>query len=132
MKKSSLIILVVVLLIIGLLFVRFVIGGPEDSWIKDKNGIYIKHGNPSEPPDYVLEQQRAILQAQTFYDSAIAGGAILSSQCLGSFGDYSFDIVNVPRTGEDNLPGNQCEDYTQGLVHHFIELDKYGNVVRIQ
>lgn len=33
----------------------------EDSWIKDSNGIWIKHGNPSETPDYVLEQQKALL-----------------------------------------------------------------------
>jgi uncharacterized membrane protein YqiK len=64
MKKSNLIILVVILLIIGLFFVRFVIGGDEDTWIKDENGIYVKHGNPSTTPDYVLEQQRAIAESE--------------------------------------------------------------------
>jgi hypothetical protein len=70
MKKSNWIILVIILLIVGLLFVRFVIGGDEDSWIKDENGIWIKHGNPSTTPDYVLEQQKAIRDNQTTYNSS--------------------------------------------------------------
>ncbi|MDO8659953.1 MAG: hypothetical protein Q7K54_05150 [Candidatus Parcubacteria bacterium] len=132
MKKSYLVILIIILLIISLLFVRFVIGGDEDSWIKDSNGVYVKHGNPAETPDYVLEQQRAITQAQTFYNNAVMEGAILSSQCLGSFNDYAFDMVNIPRTKEDDKAENQCEDYRDGLVKKFIELDKYGNIVKVQ
>ena len=54
-----------------------------------------------------------------------------SSQCLGVVGGYAVDIVHVPRTEEDNLPENQCEDYREGRVSKFIELDKDGNVIRI-
>ncbi|MDO8623711.1 MAG: hypothetical protein Q7R52_05695 [archaeon] len=131
MKTSYLIILIIILLIISLFFVRFVIGGDEDSWIKDSKGVYVKHGNPAETPDYVLKQQRAITQAQTFYDAAQNAGTEFSSQCLGSFNDYAFDIVHVPRTAEDNQIENQCEDYVQGIVNHFIELDKDGNIVKV-
>lgn len=60
---------------------------------------------------------------------------IFNSQCLGTINvnnlDYVVDIVHVPRTQEDNLPENQCEDYRTGKVQHFIELDKDGNVVRV-
>jgi hypothetical protein len=45
MKKIVLIIIVVLL---SWLFVRFVIGGPEDDWIC-VNNEWIKHGNPSAP-----------------------------------------------------------------------------------
>jgi spore germination protein GerM len=45
MKKISLI-LVAILLV--WLFVRFVIGGPEDDWIC-VNNEWVKHGNPSAP-----------------------------------------------------------------------------------
>lgn len=45
MKKIVLIIIVVLL---GWLFVRFVIGGPEDDWIC-VNNEWVKHGNPSAP-----------------------------------------------------------------------------------
>lgn len=40
----------VILLIIGLLSVRFLLGGNEDSWIKDENGIWVKYGNPATTP----------------------------------------------------------------------------------
>lgn len=131
MKKINWIIFAFIFLIIALLFVRFVIGGDEDAWIKDSKGVYVKHGNPSETPDYVLEQQKAIAQAQTFYIAAVNAGTEFSSQCLGSFGDYAFDIVHVPRTAEDNHIENQCEDYVQGRVSHFIELDKEGNIILV-
>ena len=48
MKKSYLIILIAVLLIVGWLFVRFVIGGDEDTWVKNERGECIKHGMPSK------------------------------------------------------------------------------------
>lgn len=77
------------------------------------------------------EKQKIIEQAKQLYDQKKVVGMKFSSQCLGDVGDYAVDIVHVPRTAEDNLPENQCEDYRTGKVHHFIELDKDGNVVRI-
>ena len=38
-----LLIVVVILIVFGLL--RFVFGGPEDSWVC-KEGVWVKHGNP--------------------------------------------------------------------------------------
>ncbi len=43
MKKTLIIIAIV---IVAVLFIRFVIGGDEDTWIC-KNGEWVKHGNPS-------------------------------------------------------------------------------------
>lgn len=48
MKKLPIIILILILIIGGLFVVRFIFGGPEDSWICD-NGEWVKHGNPSAP-----------------------------------------------------------------------------------
>lgn len=45
MKKILLIILII--LLIGFI-IRFVLGGPEDSWICQDNQ-WIKHGNPRDP-----------------------------------------------------------------------------------
>ena len=45
--------------------------------------------------------------------------------------DDAVDVVHVPRNDVDNLIGNQCKDYREGRVSHFIELDKEGNDVRI-
>ena len=77
------------------------------------------------------EKQKIIEQAKQLYEQKKAEGMQFSSQCLGNVGGYAVDIVHVPRTAEDNLPENQCEDYRTGKVKHFIELDKDGNVVRI-
>jgi len=131
MKKIYLIIGIIILLSVGWLFVRFVIGGDEDSWIKDSNGIWVKHGVPSQTPDEVKEQQDAILCAGNLYLGEKDKNIVFDSQCLGVCGDYAVDIVHVPRTEEDNKVENQCEDYRQGKIKHFIELDKEGNVVGV-
>ena len=133
MKKKSIIIIVIVIIIllIAIPSLRIFFNGGEDTWIKDSREVYIKHGNPSATPDYVKEQQNLILQASNLYNQKKAEEMQFNSQCLGLIGDYAVDIVHVPRTTEDNLAENQCSDYREGKVSHFIELDKDGNIVRI-
>ncbi len=58
-------------------------------------------------------------------------GIEFNSQCLGTCKNYAVDIVHVPRIEEDNLVENQCEDFRNGNVKNFIELDENGNFVRI-
>jgi len=132
MKKRKILVFgIIILLVIILILIRTFSYGGEDNWIKDSKGVYVKHGNPSNTPDYVKEQQIAIEKAQELFQNEKNSGANFSSQCLGTTGDYAVDIVHVPRTSEDNLPANQCADYADGKVGHFIELDKEGNIVRI-
>jgi len=131
MKKIYWILIGIAILIIAWLSIRFFVGGGEDSWIKDEKGVWIKHGNPSETPNYVLEQQEVIDCALNKYESFTVLTVVISSQCLGTCEDYAVDIVHVPRTEEDNLVENQCEAYRNGSVSHFIELDKDGNLIRI-
>ena len=131
MKKTYLIVLVVVAILLAWFFIRFILGGNEDSWIKDERGVYVKHGNPSTTPENVLAQQEAINCALDLYQQEKAKTE-LNSQCLGSCGDYAVDIVHVPRTSEDNLAENQCQDYRQGKVSQFIELNKQGEIVQIK
>jgi hypothetical protein len=131
MKKSHRVLIIIGILIIGWIFVRFVIGGSEDDWIKDDKGVWIKHGVPSGTPGYVIEQQQIIEQALALYEQKKAEGMEFSSQCLGVVIDYAVDIVSVPRSVEDNMVENQCESYRSGEVTHFIELDEDGNIVRI-
>lgn len=130
MKKISWIgiIIILILIVAGL---RLFWAGGEDSWIKDEKGIWIKHGNPSQTPDYVTEQQNAITCASDLYGTAKNNGAEFNSQCLGTCGNYSVDIVNVPRTNEDNLIENQCSDFKAGITKHFIELDKNNKIFRV-
>jgi len=135
MKKLYLIlIIIVILVIVGLLAVRFLLGGNEDVWIKNNLGVYAKHGNPAETPNYVIEQQEAIMQALELYSQKKSEGMQFSSQCLGVVGEnvkYAVDVVHVPRVEEDNIVENQCEDYQLREVSNFIELDKDGKIVRV-
>lgn len=49
MKKQALIIiLVLVIITAAVVYLRFVIGGDEDTWLC-KNGQWVKHGNPAAP-----------------------------------------------------------------------------------
>jgi len=131
MKKIYQVLIVIGILVIGWIFVRFVIGGSEDDWIKDERGVWVKHGFPSEIPDYVTQQQQIINQTLSLYEQRKSEGMEFSSQCLGVVGNYAVDIVHVPRSSEDNLVENQCEAYRNSEVTHFVELDKDGNVIRI-
>ena len=126
MKKTFIFIIVGVFLILTVVF--FVLRGNEDNWIKDSRGIWIKHGNPSQTPTMVLEQQNAINCA---LDKFANFTEEINSQCLGVCGNYAVDIVHVPRNAEDNKIENQCEEYRNGSVNHFIELGKNGEIVRI-
>jgi hypothetical protein len=123
-------------LIIGILVCLLILGGiliylrsPEDNWIYDSRGVWVKHGAPAKTPDYVLEQQKMIVCAVNLYNQSSLGN--FSSQCLGSCNNYAVDIVHVPRAEEDDLIGNQCESITRGQLNHFIELDDKGNIVRV-
>lgn len=129
MRKLYLVLMFIFALIFIWLFLRFIIGGNEDDWIKNSEGVWVKHGNPAKVPDYVVEQQNAIKCAKDLYNQQ--NKSILSSQCLGTCLTYSVDIVHVPRIEEDNLPENQCSDYRNGKTSKFIELDKEGEIQRI-
>lgn len=133
-NNNILIVISAIILLIPIIFLllRFgVIGGSEDDWIKNGKGIYIKHGNPSEKPENVQAQEKALDCARNLYYKAVADGIILVSQCLGVCGEYSIDIVNVPRQDTDDLSDNQCQEYKDKVTSAFIELDKYGNIARV-
>ena len=131
MKPTYIILIIILVVVVGWMAIRFIIGGNEDTWIKDERGVWIEHGHPNFVPDYILEQSNAIECALNLYEQAKNSGMNFSSQCLGTCEDYAVDIVHVPRTSEDNLAENQCEDYRAGKVSKFIELDSKEDIVRI-
>lgn len=133
MKKSKnwwWIVIIVVILIVIWFGVRFILTS-EDTWIKNETGEYVKHGVPSDIPDYVKQQQDAVTCALQLYQQKKLEGMQFSSQCLGTCGDYAVDIVHVPRNTEDDKQENQCSDFREGKVRRFIELDNKGNIFRI-
>lgn len=70
--------------------------------------------------------------AQALHAGIVRAGIELDSQCLGRCGNYSVDLVHVPRLSRDDLPENQCRDYTENITVGFIELDRNGDLVRIE
>jgi len=131
-RKYWALVLAIIIIVVGILLLIRGLSG-EDSWIKDSRGIYVKHGNPSSTPDYVLEQKEMINCSNYLFGKAAMSSVVqLNSQCLGTCEDYAVDIVHVLRNEEDDLVENQCEDYKNGNVSHFIELNnENGEIVRI-
>lgn len=77
------------------------------------------------------KEQGFIECAKNLYYIAKEEGMIFDSQCLGACENYAVDIVHVPRISEDDLFDNQCEEFREGKVSNFIEIDKNGEIVRI-
>lgn len=57
----------------------------------------------------------------------LSNGPCLSEEIIQ---DWCVDVAHNPRQPVDNLPENQCRSYREGRVHHFVELDPQGNVIR--
>jgi uncharacterized protein (UPF0333 family) len=126
--------IIILVVILGLIVwgVFFVVSKfNEDVWVKDSKGLWIMHGKPSSIPLEAKDQLDAIECASDLYASASLQNVSFNSQCLGTCGNYSVDIVNVPRIALDDLSENQCGDYLSKKTTHFIELNSRGNIVRI-
>jgi len=127
MRRWIWIVGIVVLLGITLLFLR----GDEDSWLRfGKNGYQI-HGKAIAIPDFSYEQNESLKCAYQLYSAAMDKYGELNSECIGKCGDYSVDIVHYPRIKEDDLPQNQCSDFANGITTKFIEMNNYGDLIRI-
>ncbi|MCX6807032.1 MAG: hypothetical protein NT135_02865 [Candidatus Berkelbacteria bacterium] len=130
MKK----ILIVVLIVLAAGLALVILRGSEDTWIKDSRGVWIKHGNPKDKPQKVIEQEELIAKANTLFDDAKSKGTDLSNgPCLGKISDdWVLDIVHNPRTEIDDLSQNQCSEYREGKAHHFIEIDTEGQIINVR
>jgi len=53
--------------------------------------------------------------------------------CLGRVADdWVLDIAHNPRQAVDDSAENQCQDFKNGNVKHFIEFDPNGELIRSQ
>lgn len=60
-----------------------------------------------------------------------AGVDFSNGPCLGKVAnDWVLDIAHDPRTDIDDNPKNQCVDFREGKVKHFIEFDPEGKLIR--
>lgn len=81
------------------------------------------------------DRERAIEAASKLYANLKASGMDFSAEpCISQqiIPDWCVDIAHSPRQPVDDLPENQCLTYRDGRVHHFVELDPEGNLIRAQ
>ena len=118
MKKLFSISVILILIIGVILVVRFLFGGPEDTWICD-NGQWIKHGNPKTPmPTTDCGQQKDSDVISTPEDSSPDNTIADSPETINSVPETS-DIVllDVPFLAQapfgqwsDPIYQNACEE----------------------
>jgi hypothetical protein len=96
-------------------------------------------GDEIKAPDYKKGEVRlvdkAVEGAETVYQQQKNEGVDFSKgPCLTNdlMTDWVADIVHSPRQDIDNLPEYQCIAYVEGRAHHFVELDPFGNLIRVK
>ena len=71
------------------------------------------------------------LAQKAFQEAKAKGVEMTNGPCLGVIkDDWVADVAHNPRQAVDDEPQNQCAEYNNGTVNHFIELDLDGNVIR--
>lgn len=81
------------------------------------------------------DRDKAIQMAKQLFEQKKSEGIDLSNgPCLSEeiIPDWCVDVAHNPRQAIDNQPQNQCRSYREGRVHHFVELDPQGNLIRAQ
>ena len=104
MKKLAIALAIIILIIA---FIRFVIGGPEDSWICDKTGQWIKHGNPSYPKPEVSCAKTSLPKTK---QDCLKTGGVWKKQ-----GPEPFETCNIKAKDRGNIcyDSNECEGTCQ-------------------
>ncbi len=79
------------------------------------------------------DRDLAIRLAQDLFRERRAQGLDMTAgPCLAEeiIPDWCVDVAHSQRQAIDNMPANQCDSWLSGRVHHFVELDPEGNVIR--
>jgi hypothetical protein len=79
------------------------------------------------------DRDLAVRKAKELFEQKRAEGMDFSNgPCIAEeiIPDWCADVAHNPRQPVDNRPENQCRSYREGRVHHFVELDPEGNLIR--
>lgn len=81
-----------------------------------------------------ISDDSAISQkAVELYQKTKEQGADFSNgPCLGTIDYYAIDIAHIPREVVDEKSENQCPDYINGKLKHFVELTPFGTIIRVK
>jgi len=85
-------------------------------------------------PERIVKDDSAISKkALELYQKNKAQNVDLSNgPCLGTVDNYAIDIAHTPRQEVDNKLENQCPDYINGKLKHFVELTPFGTIIRVK
>jgi len=91
----------------------------------------------NNPADKLSKTQieSAVNQAKFLYRLRKSEGLDFSNgPCITNalMDDWVLDIAHNPRVKEDDLPGNMCPAYIEGKAKHIVELDKNGDLIRVE
>lgn len=89
----------------------------------------------TDSDSYLARRAEAIRAAeQLFRAKAAEGVEMADGPCLSQevIPDWAVDVAHDPRQPVDDLPQNQCASYREGRVHHFVELDPDGRLIRAE
>ncbi len=91
------------------------------------NNAFVKTG-PSKPEiDTAVNQAKFLFTQRKKLGEDFSNGPCLTESLMP---DWVVDISHSPRLPIDDLPENQCQNFREGRVKHFVELDINGNLIR--
>src|SRR5206468_415945 len=100
--------------------------------VKAPTGTSQNQNQASQSSQVGITPDDALKNALNLYVQKKSQGVDMrNGPCLGKIAEgWVLDIAHNPRQAIDDLPQNQCPDFKNGLVHHFIELDPDGKLIR--
>lgn len=89
---------------------------------------------PKSNSDKIVKDDSVISKkALELYQKNKAQNVDLSNgPCLGTIDNYAIDIAHTPREEVDDKLENQCPDYNNGKLKHFVELTPFGTIIRVK
>ena len=88
----------------------------------------------SSTGESLSEPELAVQKAQEiFYQLKGQGVDMSDGPCISEnlMPDWVADVAHNPRQAVDNLAQNQCQNFRNGIAHHFVELDLDGNLIKV-
>lgn len=122
-------IVIIIFLIIFSTLIFFISRKEEDKTVVTSADQTVQSSPQPSVPDIDAEILKNALNV--YIEKRVDGVDLKDGPCLGMIADdWVLDIVHDPRTPVDDLVENQCEEFREGQVHHFIELDPSGQLIR--
>jgi hypothetical protein len=87
----------------------------------------MQSGTDASDRDLAVRKAKELFEQKRAEGMDFSNGPCLSDEIIP---DWCADVAHNPRQPIDNRPENQCSSYREGRVHHFVELDPEGNLIR--